>query len=157
MLKLLFVCTHNRCRSITAEAVARQLGQGLLEVRSAGSQPAGVVFPGTLTALRRHGFDTDKLTSQSWDEFESFAPDFVITVCDSAAAESCPVWIGAGRKVHWGLSDPSKLSDESAQEQAFDQLIGLLERRINALLQQLPDCSDRQQQQLLLQQLAELN
>lgn len=134
MLKILFVCTHNRCRSITAEAVARQIGQGLLDVRSAGSQPAGEVFAGTITALHRHGIDTRNLQSQSWDEFEAFAPDLVITVCDNAAAEACPLWIGEGAKVHWGLADPSKLPAGQEQDEAFDRLIETLTCRIEKLL-----------------------
>lgn len=155
MLKLLFVCTHNRCRSITAEAVARHAGAGVLDVRSAGSQPAGVVYPGTLVALQRHGMSTDNLISQSWDEFEDFAPDFVITVCDSAAAESCPVWMGAGSKVHWGLADPSKLPAGAEQDAAFDRLIGILESRIQRLCASLPACVDQVARKALLQSLVE--
>ncbi|MFK4752057.1 arsenate reductase ArsC [Oceanobacter antarcticus] len=128
-MKLLFVCTHNRCRSIVAEAVARSVLDDRFEVRSAGSQPAGEVYPGTLVALQRHGISATGLMSQSWDAFELFAPDYVITVCDSAASEACPLWIGAGSKVHWGLADPSKIADAAAQSEAFDQLIATLKQR----------------------------
>ena len=120
-MKLLFVCTHNRCRSIVAEAVARTVLDDRFEVRS---------------ALQRHGISATGLMSQSWDAFELFAPDYVITVCDSAASEACPLWIGAGSKVHWGLADPSKIADAAAQSEAFDQLIDTLKQRfaqVNAL------------------------
>lgn len=134
-MKILFVCTHNRCRSILAEAVSRQLGGALLEVRSAGSQPAGQVHPLSLKYLAQAGYSTDGLRSQSWDAFEDFAPDLVVTVCDSAAGEACPVWFGKTVKVHWGLKDPSALSgSEEDVKAAFLATIGTLEKRIQSLL-----------------------
>lgn len=134
-MKILFVCTHNRCRSILAEAVSRQLGGALLEVRSAGSQPAGQVHPLSLKYLAQAGYNTDGLRSQSWDAFEDFAPDLVVTVCDSAAGEACPVWFGKAVKVHWGLKDPSALSSsEEDVKAAFLATIGILEKRIQRLL-----------------------
>ena len=131
-MKLLFVCTHNRCRSILAEAICRAESNGVFEVRSAGSQPAGVVYPGTLNFLREQGIAVDGLRSQSWDEFADFAPDVVITVCDSAAGEACPLWMGNSIKVHWGLPDPSKLA-ETEQSAAFTQVAAVLRERIRAL------------------------
>lgn len=135
-MKILFICTHNRCRSILSEAIARQVGQGLLDVRSAGSAPIGAVHPLSIKYLEKSGFDCDGLQSQSWDEFEDFAPDVVITVCDTAAGESCPLWFGKAIKIHWGLQDPSKLegSDE-AIEQAFLQCIDIIKQRSYALLE----------------------
>ena len=133
MLKLLFICTHNRCRSILAEAIARHVGQGVFDVRSAGSQPEGKVFPGTLQYLTRQGISTDGLTSQSWDEHEAFAPDVVITVCDNAAGEACPAWMGKAARVHWGLPDPSKLPDEASQQGMFDQLGQMMQQRLGLL------------------------
>ncbi|WP_115718565.1 arsenate reductase ArsC [Gallaecimonas mangrovi] len=138
-MKLLFVCTHNRCRSILAEAVTRHFAKGQLEVRSAGSQPAGAVHPLSIKYLQEAGIDTRGLCSQSWDELEAFAPDVVITVCDSAAGESCPLWFGNAIKVHWGLKDPSALeSGEREVAQAFRHTIALLERRIKKLLAAMP-------------------
>ena len=133
-MKILFICTHNRCRSILAEAVTRQLGAPLLEARSAGSQPAGQVHPLSLKYLEEAGIDTAGLTSQSWDEHEQWAPDVVITVCDQAAGEQCPLWFGKAVKVHWGLADPSRLdgSDEEVAE-AFRRTIRLLQSRIRQL------------------------
>jgi len=131
-MKLLFVCTHNRCRSILAEAICRAESNGVFEVRSAGSQPAGMVYPGTLNFLQQQGIRSDDLRSQSWDEFADFAPDVVITVCDSAAGEACPLWMGNSIKVHWGLPDPSKLA-EAEQSAAFTQVAAVLRERIRAL------------------------
>ncbi|WP_430462867.1 arsenate reductase ArsC [Thalassolituus sp. LLYu03] len=135
-MKLLFVCTHNRCRSILAEAICRDEAGDVFDVRSAGSQPAGVVFPGTLNFLTAHNIRTDGLQSQSWDEFAAFNPDVVITVCDSAAGEACPLWMGSSLKVHWGLTDPSKETDPVRQLQLFTDVAAELRRRIRVLKNQ---------------------
>jgi arsenate reductase len=134
-MKILYICTHNRCRSILSEAITNQLGQGTLVAKSAGSQPAGKVHPLSLKYLAESGINTDGLQSQSWDEFEDFSPDIVITVCDSAAGESCPIWFGASIKVHWGLSDPSKLEGSEAEiADAFKQTISEISERVEKLL-----------------------
>jgi arsenate reductase len=134
-MKILYICTHNRCRSILSEAITNQLGQGRLVAKSAGSQPAGEVHPLSLKYLAESGINTDGLQSQSWDEFEDFSPDIVITVCDSAAGESCPIWFGASVKVHWGLSDPSKLEGSEAEiADAFKQTISEISERVEKLL-----------------------
>ena len=133
MLKILFVWTHNRCRSILAEAICRDEAGNAFDVRSAGSQPAGVVYPGTLNFLQQQGLDTSQLKSQSWENFAEFNPDVVITVCDSAAGESCPLWMGNAIKVHWGLPDPSKITDENEQLALFEQVAAELRRRIGSL------------------------
>ncbi len=133
-MKILFICTHNRCRSILAEAIANHFGGDDIVARSAGSQPVGEVHPLSLKYLKEQGVSTEGLTSQSWDEHESWQPDVVITVCDSAAGESCPVWFGHSIKVHWGLADPSKLSgsdDDIAN--AFRNTMAILKNRIQRL------------------------
>ena len=136
MKKLLFICTHNRCRSILAEAVCNAYGEGQLLAKSAGSQPAGEVHPLSLKYLRENNIPTEGLHSQSWDEHEGWEPDVVITVCDSAAGESCPVWFGKSLKVHWGLADPSSLAgEESEVANAFNALISTLKTRVDALIQ----------------------
>ena len=133
-MKILYICTHNRCRSILSEAITRHLASDLIEARSAGSQPAGEVHPTSLKALRAAGIDTSGLRSQSWNELESFAPDLVVTVCDSAAGESCPLWFGKALKVHWGLADPSKLQGaEDEVAEAFRACIGEISQRVEAL------------------------
>ena len=134
-MKLLFICTHNRCRSIIAEAVTNQYGQGALEARSAGSQPSGQVHPLSIKYLQQAAIDTSGLQSQSWDEHEAWQPDAVITVCDQAAAEQCPVWFGNSLKAHWGLADPSRLEgDDDQVATAFRQTIATLKSRIETLL-----------------------
>lgn len=134
-MKLLYVCTHNRCRSILSEAITNHLAGPRLQARSAGSQPAGVVHPLSLFYLEEAGIPTQGLKSQSWDEFTDYAPDLVITVCDNAANETCPAWLGKSQKIHWGLADPSKVEgtdDEIAS--AFRQTIAEISRRTQLLL-----------------------
>ena len=118
-----------------AEAIARQLGMGALEVCSAGSAPEGQVNDRALQYLREHGYKTGGLISQSWDEFESFQPDLIVTLCDQAAGESCPTWFGQAEQEHWGMTDPSKLEGSKNEiADAFASAIEDLERKIEALL-----------------------
>ncbi len=134
-MKILYVCTHNRCRSILAEAITNHLSQGRIEARSAGSQPAGQVHPLSLKYLCEAGVKSDYLRSKSWLECESWKPDVVVTVCDLAAAEPCPLWLGATPTVHWGLADPSSsTADQEAVADAFRQTIGILMDRVQRLL-----------------------
>lgn len=156
-MKLLFICTHNACRSVLGEVIARTLGEGRLETASAGSAPRGVVHPLTLKYLAKHGYSTKGLTSHSWDDLSDFEPDVVITVCDSAAGESCPVWMGKTLKVHWGLPDPSKGHDSEEQEaNAFAHVISVIEKRIKALLEKDFEQMDADQLKTELKQLGEL-
>ena len=136
-MKILYICTHNRCRSILSEAVTNHLGQGRIEARSAGSQPSGVVHPLSLKYLEERGIPTQDLHSKSWDSFENWVPDLVVTVCDSAAGEACPIWLGESTKVHWGLEDPSKLEgSEEEITQAFNQSIDIIQARVEMMLAQ---------------------
>ena len=133
-MKVLYICTHNRCRSILSEAITNFDTGELIEARSAGSQPAGEVHPLSLQYLEEGGYPTQGLVSQSWDDHEAFAPDVVITVCDSAAGEACPVWFGNSVKVHWGLSDPSKVEGTQAEKaQAFRACIATIKHRVAEL------------------------
>ena len=135
-MKILYVCTHNRCRSILCEAISNARGAPLLEARSAGSDPAGAVHPLTLQHLELAGYPTAGLDSRSWGDLEGFDPDLVITVCDRAAGEACPLWLGRSRRLHWSLRDPSALQGtEAGIAAAFGRCIGLIERRVEALLQ----------------------
>ena len=109
---VLFLCTGNSCRSIIAECLLNQLGRDRHKGYSAGSHPAGRVNPSAIRALQNRGFPSDGLRSKSWDEFEAAnAPvmDVIITVCNNAAGESCPVWPGQPVSAHWGLADPSSV------------------------------------------------
>ena len=151
-MKLLYICTHNRCRSILSEAITNQFGENRLEARSAGSQPSGVVHPLSLKYLDAQGITTEGLHSKSWDDLDGWVPDVVITVCDSAAGEACPIWLGDTVKVHWGLADPSKLegSDEE-KAAAFNQTIETIKQRVLAMLNaQLDDKHGAALQQTLI-------
>ena len=118
-----------------SEAITNAKSNGKLQAFSAGSQPAGVVHPLSLKYLAESGYSTTGLASQSWDEFEAEQPDIVITVCDSAASETCPVWFGNTIKIHWGLPDPSKLQGGKEEvRQAFYQVMASIEHRVQQLL-----------------------
>jgi len=149
--KLLFICTHNRCRSILSEAISNHLAKGKILAYSAGSQPAGQVHPLSIKYLDEKGISTEGLTSQSWDDFELVEPDVVITVCDSAANEQCPVWFGNCVKVHWGLPDPSKLeASEEEIKKAFFNVMATIESRIQQVLAlDLDEMSDSELQNSL--------
>jgi len=138
---VLFICTGNSARSIMAEAILNQQGAGRFRAWSAGSHPAGAVNPHAIDLLERNRFKTTGLRSKNWDEFAAAdAPhmDFVLTVCDKAAGEVCPVWPGQPMSAHWGVEDPAavKGSDE-AIHRAFSDCFMVLSRRI-ALLTVLP-------------------
>lgn len=147
-MKILYICTHNRCRSILSEAITNQFAGGKsagnIIAKSAGSQPVGEVHPLSIRYLQAAGISTDGLCSQSWDEFEEFAPDLVVTVCDSAAAETCPVWFGESVTVHWGLADPSKLLGTEQQiADAFKATIEQIKQRVEQLVNLGVDVKDR--------------
>ena len=108
--RVLFLCTGNSARSVLAESTLKKWGEGRYESFSAGSQPAGRVNPFAIAQLQREGFPVDGLRSKSWDEFaeaDAAPMDLIVTVCDSAAAEACPVVFGDFVRVHWGLFDPA--------------------------------------------------
>ena len=134
-MKILYICTHNRCRSILSEAITNHISEGRLTAFSAGSQPAGQVHPLTLKYLNEKGIPTEALASKSLDEFESDRPDIVVTACDSAANETCPVWFGDTIKLHWGLPDPTKLEgSESEIRDAFYSVMNTIEQRVHKIL-----------------------
>lgn len=156
--KFLFICTHNRCRSILSEAITNHLANGKIIAYSAGSQPAGQVHPLSIKYLNERGVPTDGLKSQSWDDFESIEPDVVITVCDSAANEQCPVWFGNCVKVHWGLPDPSKMKgSEEEIKSVFFKVMDTIEARMRKVLElNLNNMSDSELQ-IRLNDIAEEN
>jgi len=129
-MNILVLCTGNSARSILGEVLINELGGGELRAYSAGSHPAGRVNPDAIEKLLREGHAVDGLESKSWDRFSGDdAPriDIVITVCDNAAGESCPLWNGAPVTVHWGIPDPAVDGD-------FDGAYDRLRRRIEAML-----------------------
>ena len=138
---VLFLCTGNSARSIMAECALSRWGQGRFRAYSAGSHPTGRVHPVALRLLRNLNFKTDGLRSKSWEEFTApGAPelDFVFTVCDSAAGESCPVWPGQPMTAHWGIEDPAAVEGTDIEkEAAFVAAFRYLKNRI-AVFASLP-------------------
>jgi protein-tyrosine-phosphatase len=137
-MNVLFLCTGNSARSILAEALMNARAEGRIRGYSAGSHPKGEVNPLALEVLRTCDITTAGLRSKSWDEFAGDAAphmDVVITVCDQAAAEACPLWPGAPVKVHWGLPDPAAAQGTEAERlTAFAAAFTTIERRIELLL-----------------------
>jgi protein-tyrosine-phosphatase len=135
---VLVLCTGNSARSILAEAIFNQRGGGKLIAYSAGSQPKDEPHPAALALLRNRGINTSFARSKSWDEFAGpDAPeiDLVVTVCDSAASEACPVWPGQPLAVHWGIPDPAAATGNAADiAAAFDLAYRRLDARIAAFL-----------------------
>lgn len=133
-LHVLFLCTHNSARSVIAEAVLNRLGGARFVGHSAGSMPSGRVHPFAIEMLRQLDYPTDALRSKSWHEFavpDAPKMDFVFTVCDNAANETCPVWPGQPISAHWGLPDPSSLEgNESERRLAFADTHRMLHQRI---------------------------
>ena len=133
---VLFLCTGNSARSILAEAILRKDGCGHFRSFSAGSQPKGKVNPFAIRVLQSLDYPTDELRSKSWEEFAApDAPvmDFVFTVCDNAAGESCPVWPGQPMSAHWGIEDPAEVDgSDIAKEAAFVAAFRYLKNRIGA-------------------------
>ena len=130
MMNVLVLCTGNSARSILGEVLINELGGDKFRAFSAGSFPVGKVNPGALQKLRKEGHSVDGLASKSWDRFSGTdAPviDIVITVCDNAAGESCPIWNGAPVTVHWGIPDPAADGD-------FDAAYARLRRRVEAMV-----------------------
>jgi arsenate reductase len=138
MKKILVLCTGNSARSILGEALLNQRGAGRLQAYSAGSKPKGVPHPAALRLLEKHGINPSSFRSKSWDEFaapEAPAIDIAITVCGNAAGETCPLFIGAPVRAHWGLPDPADVSGTDAQvDAAFAETWRLLNMRVDALL-----------------------
>jgi len=131
---VLFLCTGNSARSIMAEAILNKLGAGKCRAFSAGSQPKGWLHPEALRLLQSLGYDTSRFRSKSWSEFaDPGAPllDFVFTVCDNAAGETCPVWPGQPMTAHWGVPDPAEAKGSAAEiALAFKDAYRMLNQRI---------------------------
>lgn len=146
---VLVLCTGNSARSIMGEALINVLGQGRFKAYSAGSQPMGRVNPFALEQAQSIGYDTSTVRSKSWDEFsqpDSVAMDIVITVCDSAAGESCPLWRGSPIKVHWGFADPSHVDGSDADKRAaFATTFAQIRKKVEALMQLPIDALDTAQ------------
>ncbi len=142
-LNVLFLCTGNSARSILSEAMLNALGRGHFRALSAGSHPGGTVNPLALELLARNGIATDGARSKSWDEFtgpSAPAMDLIITVCDRAAGEVCPIWPGHPMSAHWGVPDPAAVEGSmEAKRHAFVDAFTSLKRRIELLVALPPD------------------
>jgi len=138
---VLFLCTHNSARSIMAEAILNSMGKGRIRAFSAGSAPGSAPNPFALETLTQLRLPTQNLSSKAWDVFAADgAPvmDVVITVCDNAAGEVCPIWPGKPITAHWGVEDPSRFQgSDDDKRRKFAQVAGVLKRRIE-LLANLP-------------------
>ncbi|KQB59313.1 arsenate reductase ArsC [Acidovorax sp. SD340] len=143
-LKVLFLCTHNSARSILAEALLNDMGAGRFKAYSAGSSPRDNQQPNPLglQVLQKAGISTEGLRSKSWDEFatpDTPQMDLIITVCDNAAGEVCPIWPGHPATAHWGYADPSEGDGTDEQQlEAFRQTLHAMKRRLE-LLVSLPE------------------
>ncbi len=133
-MNILFLCTGNSCRSVLAEATFNALASTEWRAMSAGSHPTGTIHPRSLAFLRREGISTEGLHSKSWTGLPSI-PDIVITVCDNAAGETCPAYLGLVLRSHWGVEDPAKATGTEAEIDAkFEQAYRTLRARIEAFL-----------------------
>ena len=135
---VLFLCTGNSARSIMAEALISTMGNNRFRGFSAGSQPGGTVNPFAIEQVKTTGYPTDNLRSKSWDEFaHADAPqmDFIITVCDNAAGETCPLWVGHPISAHWGFEDPAAIvgTDEEKREE-FHKIFRQIMTRVNTFV-----------------------
>lgn len=138
-MNVLILCTGNSCRSILAEATFNHLAPSGWKAISAGSQPAGYVHPRSLALLEREGISIEGMHSKSWGNLP-VTPDIVITVCSSAAGETCPAYLGPVVRTHWGVDDPAKATGTDAEIDAvFEQAYRILRTRIEALFSLPPE------------------
>jgi protein-tyrosine-phosphatase len=133
-MKILFMCTANSCRSVLSEGLFNHIAPAGFTAVSSGSFPSGRLNPRAVSTLQSLGVDTSTLYSKGSESFADNPPDIVITVCDKAGGEPCPVYFGPAIKSHWGLSDPSEVAGSDEQVQAaFDATVEHIRRRFDAL------------------------
>jgi arsenate reductase (thioredoxin) len=154
VVHILFLCTGNSARSIMAEVILNHLGGGRCTASSAGSHPKGTVHPLALETLQSMSLPVDGLRSKSWEEFarpDASPLDMIVTVCDDAAGEVCPIWPGQPMTAHWGVEDPAAFQDtEDAQRQKFREVALILRRRIEQFLRMPLATLDRRMMQAAL-------
>ena len=131
MKKVLFLCTGNSARSIISECLMNQIGEGQYLAQSAGSKPTGTVNPLTIQVLKKNNINCDHTSSKSWDAFQDMNFDFVVTVCNNAANETCPIYPGSPKKIHWDIEDPAafKGSDEEKLNE-FQRIFEIVKEKI---------------------------
>lgn len=133
LINVLFLCTGNSCRSIIAEVLLNEFGKDKFKAFSAGSIPTGAVNPDSINVLKQHGFMAVDVSSKSWDDLPVIDFEYVITVCDNAASEVCPVYLDNAIKAHWGIADPDKIIGDNRQA-AFELTYNQLLDRVTNLL-----------------------
>ena len=131
MKKVLFLCTGNSARSIISECLMNQMGEGQYLAQSAGSKPTRTVNPLTIRVLKKNNINCDHTSSKSWDAFQDMNFDFVVTVCNNAANETCPIYPGSPKKIHWDIEDPAafKGSDEEKLNE-FQRIFEIIKEKI---------------------------
>lgn len=159
-MNILFLCTGNSCRSILAEATFNALAPSGMKAMSAGSQPTGYVHPKSIALLSSKGIATEGYYSKSWDNLP-LTPNIVITVCDNAAGETCPAYLGKVIRAHWGVDDPAKASGTDAEiDAAFKLAYSILRKRIEAFIKlpaSLFEAKNEAQLQTQLNAIGEIN
>jgi arsenate reductase len=141
-MNILFLCTGNSCRSVLSEATFNYLAPEGMRAISAGSKPAGQLHPRAVALLQRKGISTEGYYSKSWDQLP-VTPDVLVTVCGSAAGETCPAYLGPVMRTHWGVEDPGHvIGTEEEIETAFEQTYQIIRARIEAFLA-LPPAADK--------------
>ena len=149
MKKILVLCTGNSCRSIMAEGLINHFGKENFQAFSAGSNPAGYVHPMSIKTLEKSGIFKSDYKSQSWDDFSDINFDLVITVCDNAAGEACPVYLSSAPKVHWGVEDPAKFEgSEEEIENEFHRIFTILAKRTHAMVEKYSSSKKLQLEEL---------
>lgn len=141
-MNIAFICTHNSCRSIMAEAIAKSINSNSFNAYSAGSAPAGVINTKALDTLKANNISINDLSSKSIDDLSHIRFDAVITLCGNAHKEPCPIWVGDCIKDHWGFEDPSAFTDGPEKDKAFQDLFDKLKRvisRLDELIQNNPE------------------
>ncbi|QUJ68263.1 arsenate reductase ArsC [Photobacterium sp. GJ3] len=134
-MKVLFVCCHNACRSILAEAVARRFLPASFEVASAGTDPTGSISPEIRIYLEQMNLNPDDFRSKSWEEMTRFHPDIIISVCDTLHDEPCPNWLGGGVRINWDLPNPLAVSSNpQEQKKACEETTQLLKHHIDTMI-----------------------
>ena len=159
-VNVLILCTGNSARSILGEALINRMGKGKIVGYSAGSAPAGKVNPLAISLLKEKGFETGGFRSKSWDEFtadQAIEMDFVFTVCDNAAGESCPVWFGTPLQAHWGIADPAAIEGSDEEKAAgFQRAYDLLHQRISRFVKLPLENQNREMLQHQLDKIGEM-
>ena len=142
---VLVLCTGNSCRSVMGEAMVNRLGAGRFKAHSAGSNPIGRINAGALATLARHGLPTEGYASKSWEALDGMDFDLLIAVCDSAAGETCPLYLGSAVRANWGVADPGHYTGTPEEIPAFESTFATLKHRVQRLVELPIDTFTREQ------------